>query len=149
MIYEFMANGSLDSCLLCKKKILGFGQLREIEVGTAKGIAYLHEECQQKTVHCDIKPESILLDENLFPKVADFGLAKLYNREHTHITSTGRRRTPGCEAPELWMPYSVTQKCDVFSFGMLLFEVVGSRRNLEKEISEGQEWFPKWGREEV
>ncbi|KAL9442388.1 hypothetical protein AB3S75_020819 [Citrus x aurantiifolia] len=136
-------------CLLCKKKILGFGQLREIEVGTAKGIAYLHEECQQKTVHCDIKPESILLDENLFPKVADFGLAKLYNREHTHITSTGRRRTPGCEAPELWMPYSVTQKCDVFSFGMLLFEVVGRRRNLEKEISEGQEWFPKWGREEV
>lgn len=76
MIYEFMANGFLDSYLLCKKNILGFGQLHEIEVGTAKGIAYLHEECQQKIVHCDIKPESILLDENLFPKVADFGLAK-------------------------------------------------------------------------
>ncbi|KAH9805882.1 protein kinase domain-containing protein [Citrus sinensis] len=137
------------SYLLCKKNILGFGQLREIEVSTSKGIAYLHEECRQKIVHYDIKPESVLLDENFFPKAADFGLAKLYNREHTHITSTGRRRTPGCEAPELWMPYSVTQKCDVFSFGMLLFEVVGRRRNLEKEISEGQEWFPKWGREEV
>lgn len=84
-----MANGSLDSYLLCKKNILGFGQLREIEVSTSKVIAYLHEECQQKIVHYDIKPESILLDKNFLPKAADFGLTKLYNGEHTHITSTG------------------------------------------------------------
>lgn len=144
LVYEYMVNGSLDKYLFREKKILGFEKLHQIAVGTAKGIAYLHEECQQRIVHYDIKPENILLDGQFFPKVADFGLAKLCNRENTHITMTGRRGTPGYAAPELWMPYPVTHKCDVYSFGMLLFEVVGRRRNLERDLSESQDWFPKW-----
>ncbi|KAF3452773.1 hypothetical protein FNV43_RR03206 [Rhamnella rubrinervis] len=144
LVYEYMVNGSLDKYLFRENKILGFEKLHEIAVGTARGIAYLHEECQHRIVHYDIKPGNILLDASFSPKVADFGLAKLCNRENTHITMTGGRGTPGYAAPELWMPFPITHKCDVYSFGMLLFEIVGRRRNLDISLSESQEWFPRW-----
>ena len=86
LVYEDMGNGSLDKYSFRENKILGFEKLHEIAVGTARGIAYLHEECQQRIIHYDIKPGNILLDANFLPKVADFGLAKLSNRENTHIT---------------------------------------------------------------
>ncbi|KAJ4828165.1 hypothetical protein Tsubulata_005043 [Turnera subulata] len=136
LVYEYMSNGSLDRFLFHDNKIIGFEKLCEIAVGTAKGLAYLHEECQQRIVHYDIKPGNILLDEKFFPKVADFGLAKLCNRDNTHITMTGGRGTPGYAAPELWMPYAITHKCDVYSFGMLLFEIIGRRRNLDTNLPE-------------
>ncbi|XP_022756550.1 rust resistance kinase Lr10-like [Durio zibethinus] len=144
LVYEYMKNGSLDKLLYSEDKKLGFEQLQEIAVGTAKGIAYLHEECQQRIIHYDIKPGNILLDAKFFPKVADFGLAKLCNRENTHVTMTGGRGTPGYAAPELWMPYPITHKCDVYSFGMLLFEIIGKRRNHDRNLPESQEWFPRW-----
>jgi serine/threonine protein kinase len=144
LVYEYMGNGSLDKYLFGKNKILGFEKLLEIAVGTARGIAYLHEECQQRIIHYDIKPGNILLDANFFPKVADFGLAKLCNRENTHITMTGGRGTPGYAATEMWMPYPITHKCDVYSFGMLLFEIIGKRKNMDDNLPESQEWFPRW-----
>lgn len=145
LVYEYMVNGSLDKFLFNSDKAIGFEKLYEIAVGTAKGISYLHEECQQRIIHYDIKPGNILLDRNLNAKVADFGLAKLCNRENTHITLTRGRGTPGYAAPELWLPnFPVTQKCDVYSFGMLLFEILGRRRNFNIELGESQEWFPMW-----
>ncbi|XWS52224.1 hypothetical protein CRYUN_Cryun11dG0048500 [Craigia yunnanensis] len=144
LVYEYMTNGLLDKFLFSEEKIHGFEKLHEIAIGTAKGIAYLHEECQQRIIHYDIKPGNILLDAKFFPKVADFGLAKLCNRENTHVTMTGGRGTPGYAAPELWMPYPITHKCDVYSFGMLLFEIIGRRRNLDIKLPESQEWFPRW-----
>ena len=116
--------------LFLENSMLESEKLREIAVGTAKAIAYLHEECQQRIIHYDIKPGNILLDSKFTPKVADFGLAKLCNRDNTHITLTGGRGTPGYAAPDLWMPLPITHKCDVYSYGMLLFEIVGRRRNL-------------------
>ncbi|PRQ37326.1 putative protein kinase RLK-Pelle-RLCK-Os family [Rosa chinensis] len=145
LVYEYMSNGSLDKFLFHGNKILGFEKLHEIAVGTARGIAYLHEECQQRIVHYDIKPGNILLDVNFFPKVADFSLAKLCNRENTHISMTGGRGTPGYAAPELWLGLPITHKCDVYSFGMLLFEIIGRRRNLDLNLTESQYWFPRWG----
>ncbi|XP_060670644.1 rust resistance kinase Lr10-like [Ziziphus jujuba] len=144
LVYEYMKNGSLDKYLFRDHKTLGFENLHQIAVGTARGIAYLHEECQHRIIHYDIKPGNILLDGSFSPKVADFGLAKLCNRENTHITMTGGRGTPGYAAPELWMPFPITHKCDVFSFGMLLFEIIGRRRNLDISLPESQKWFPKW-----
>lgn len=81
---------------------------------------------------------------NFNPKVVDFSLAKHCNRENIHITMIGRKGTPGYAAPELWMPFPITHKCDAYSFGMLLFEIVERRRNLDVKNSESQEWFPIW-----
>ncbi|XP_054820348.1 G-type lectin S-receptor-like serine/threonine-protein kinase At5g24080 [Prosopis cineraria] len=143
LVYEYMSNGSPDKYLFRENNILAFQKLHEIAVGTAKGMAYLHEECQQRIIHYDIKPENILLDQNFCPKVADFGLAKIFNREKSHVTMTGLRGTPGYAAPELWLPFPVTHRCDVYSFGMLLFEIIGRRRNHDMNLPESQEWFPR------
>ncbi|XP_028786790.1 G-type lectin S-receptor-like serine/threonine-protein kinase At5g24080 isoform X2 [Neltuma alba] len=147
LVYEYMSNGSLDKHLFAseKNKNLAFEKLHEIAVGTARGIAYLHEECQERIIHYDIKPQNILLDHNLHPKVSDFGLAKLCSSEKSYVTMTGLRGTPGYAAPELWMPFRVTHKCDLYSFGMLLFEIVGRRRNLAGNVPESQEWLPMRG----
>ncbi|KAM0041068.1 putative protein kinase RLK-Pelle-RLCK-Os family [Helianthus debilis subsp. tardiflorus] len=146
LVYEFMVNGSLDYHLFKanKRDMIGFEKLHEIALGTGRGIAYLHEECPQRIVHYDIKPGNILLDSNFCAKVADFGLAKLCNRDNTHITMTGGRGTPGYAAPELWMPLPVTHKCDVYSYGMLLFEIIGRRRNMDVTLGDSQQWFPIW-----
>ncbi|XP_071699119.1 G-type lectin S-receptor-like serine/threonine-protein kinase At5g24080, partial [Rutidosis leptorrhynchoides] len=146
LVYEFMINGSLDNHLFKANEgaMIGFQKLHEIAVGTARGISYLHEECAQRIVHYDIKPENILLDSNFCAKVADFGLAKLWSRDKTHITMTRGQGTPGYAAPELWQPFPVTHKCDVYSFGMLLFDVIGRRRNKEVKLDDTQQWFPLW-----
>ncbi|KDP35367.1 hypothetical protein JCGZ_10351 [Jatropha curcas] len=145
LVYEYMSNGSLDNFIFRKRTtILALEKLHLIAIGTAKGIAYLHEECQQRIIHYDIKPGNILLDENFNPKVADFGLAKLCNRESSYVTMTRGRGTPGYAAPELWMPYPVSHKCDVYSFGMVLLEMIGQRRNFEINLTEIEQWFPRW-----
>ncbi|GMH28347.1 hypothetical protein Nepgr_030190 [Nepenthes gracilis] len=146
LVYEYMENGSLDKLLFSDlSKTIEWEKLHEIAIGIAKGIAYLHEECQQRIIHYDIKPGNVLLDSGLNPKVADFGLAKLYNQSSTHVLMSGWRGTPGYAAPELWAPFPVTYKCDVYSFGMLLFELIGRRRNHDANlIGYSQEWLPQW-----
>nr|XP_043622548.1 dual specificity protein kinase zak2-like [Erigeron canadensis] len=146
LVYEFMVNGSLDHYLFKpeKKTVIGFEKLHEIALGTARGLTYLHEECPQRIVHYDIKPGNILLDSNFCAKVADFGLAELCNRDSSYTTMAGGRGTPGYAAPELWMDLPVTHKCDVYSFGMLLFEIIGRRNNMDTSLGNSQEWFPVW-----
>ncbi|RCV14974.1 hypothetical protein SETIT_3G021500v2 [Setaria italica] len=148
LVYEYMENGSLDGYLFDPppERKVAFDKLHEIAVGTAKALRYLHEECAQRIIHYDIKPENVLLGAGLEPKVSDFGLARLCDREDTHLTITGARGTPGYAAPELWMPLPVTHKCDVYSYGMLMFEMLGRRRNLELGLHgrESQEWYPRW-----
>lgn len=82
------------------------------------------------------------MDQNFLPKVHDFGLAKVSNRDNTRISMTGGRGTPGYAALELWLQFSVTPKCDVYSFGMLLFEIIGRRKNHDINLPDSQEWFP-------
>uniref|UniRef100_A0ACD5XSP0 Uncharacterized protein n=2 Tax=Avena sativa TaxID=4498 RepID=A0ACD5XSP0_AVESA len=155
LVYEYMENGSLDQHLFGGQQPaeraggIGFEKLHEIAVGTAKAVRYLHEECQHRIIHRDIKPENVLLGAGMAPKVSDFGLAKLCDREDgCHLTTlTGARGTPGYAAPELWVPLPATDKCDVYSFGMLLFEMLGRRRNLELGLlhsRESLEWYPRW-----
>ncbi|GLU06081.1 hypothetical protein SLE2022_231440 [Rubroshorea leprosula] len=144
LVYEFMENGSLDNYLFAKEEMIEWEKLHVIAVGTAKGIAYLHEDCQQRIIHYDIKPANILLDANFLPKVADFGLAKLCNRDSTHDSVTGFKGTLGYCAPEFFLRnHPITYKCDVYSFGMLLFEIVGKRKNKVSSSSESLDWFPK------
>ncbi|XP_026453866.1 rust resistance kinase Lr10-like [Papaver somniferum] len=146
LVYEYMKNGSLDRILFDKKlqnSSIKWEKLYDIAIGTAKGLAYLHEDCQKRIIHYDIKPGNILLDSKFNPKVADFGLAKLCNWDSSHVTMTGGRGTPGYAAPELWMPFPITYKCDVYSYGMMLFEIVGRRRNLDLSLPESRQWFPR------
>ncbi|KAL5198025.1 hypothetical protein ABZP36_001537 [Zizania latifolia] len=148
LVYECMPNGSLERYLFVdggQDQQLGFDELYRIAVGTAKAIRYLHDECARRIIHYDIKPGNVLLDEGFEPKVADFGLARLCDREKTHLTMTGGGRgTPGYAAPELWMPVPVTHKCDVYSYGMLLFEILGGRRNYMQELDSQEQWYPRW-----
>ncbi|XP_039141388.1 rust resistance kinase Lr10-like [Dioscorea cayenensis subsp. rotundata] len=144
LIYEFMDKGSLDTYLFDKSHTIAWDKLHEIAIGTAKALSYLHDECEQRIIHYDIKPTNILLDHNFTPKVADFGLAKLCNRENTHVSMTVGRGTPGYAAPEMWMMGQVTYKCDVYSFGILLFEIAGRRRSFDASLEEDERWFPKW-----
>ena len=116
-------------------------------MGTARGIAYLHDECQNSILHRDIKPYNVLLDANFSPKVADFGLAKLTDREESHVSLTGARGTPGYVAPEVWSRSNgpVTDRSDVYSYGMLLMEMVGGRTNFDIKASRSNKfYYPEW-----
>ena len=118
LVYEFMKNGFLDKWIFpskhCRDRLLDWGTRFHIAIATAQGIAYFHEQCRNRIIHCDIKPENILLDENFYPKVSDFGLAKLMGREHWHVI-TMVRRTSGYLAPEWVSNRLVTVKADVYS----------------------------------
>ena len=134
LVYEYMVNGSLDKYIHGDRHSeLDWKQLYSIALGTARGIAYLHDECRNRIIHFDIKPHNVLLDSNLLPKVAYFGLAKISNREESHV-SVANRGTLGYAAPEIWsgMHGVVSDKCDVYSYGMLLMEMVVARLTIKR-----------------
>ncbi|KAJ4964888.1 hypothetical protein NE237_016737 [Protea cynaroides] len=153
LVYEFMKNGSLDSFLFASEdpsgKFLDWEARFNIALGTARGITYLHEECRDCIVHCDIKPENILLDDNYNAKVSDFGLAKLVNpKDHRYRTLTSVRGTRGYLAPEWLANLPITSKSDVYSYGMVLLEIVSGRRNFEVSEDTGRKKFSLWAYEE-
>ncbi|XXG74170.1 hypothetical protein AAC387_Pa07g2958 [Persea americana] len=145
LVYDYMPNGSLDFHLFRRNnaETLDWGTRYKIAVGTARGLAYLHEECIDCIIHCDIKPENILLDDEFGPKVADFGLAKLLGREFSRVLTT-MRGTRGYLAPEWISGQAITPKADVYSFGMVLFEVISGRRNSEESEDEKIFFYPTW-----
>ncbi|XP_057988741.1 G-type lectin S-receptor-like serine/threonine-protein kinase At5g24080 isoform X2 [Hevea brasiliensis] len=152
LVYEFMKNGSLDKWIFpsynCQSRLLDWSTRFHIAIATAQGIAYFHEQCRNRIIHCDIKPENILLDENFCPKVSDFGLAKLMGREHSHVI-TMVRGTRGYLAPEWVGNRPITVKADVYSYGMLLLEVIGGRRNLDMSFDEEDFFYPGWAFKEM
>lgn len=147
LVYEYMGNGSLDRWLFRKGKVgefmLDWDTRYNIALGTAKGLAYLHEDCDVKIVHCDIKPENVLLDDHYMAKVSDFGLAKLMTREQSHVFTT-LRGTRGYLAPEWITSYAISEKSDVYSYGMVLLEIVGGRKNYDPSASSEKSHFPSY-----
>ncbi|KAK9023330.1 hypothetical protein V6N11_003551 [Hibiscus sabdariffa] len=126
LVYEYMENGSLARNLMSNS--LDWKKRFDIAVGTAKGLAYLHEECLEWVLHCDVKPQNILLDSNYHPKVADFGLSKLLNRDSLKGTRFSKvRGTRGYMAPEWVYDLPITSKVDVYSYGMVVLEMVTGR----------------------
>ncbi|KAL7204274.1 hypothetical protein ACSBR2_017360 [Camellia fascicularis] len=123
LVYEYMSNGSLASLLFGISRP-DWNQRVQIAFGIARGLMYLHEECSTQIIHCDIKPQNILLDEYLTPRISDFGLAKLLLAEQTRAARTGIRGTIGYFAPEWFRKASITVKVDVYSFGMMLLEII-------------------------
>ncbi|KAF3444627.1 hypothetical protein FNV43_RR14320 [Rhamnella rubrinervis] len=130
LVYEYVPKRSLDQFLFEKNKvqILTWKQRLNIIVGTAEGLAYLHGGCRVRIIHRDIKSSNVLLDNNLNPKIADFGLARCFAADKTHL-STGIAGTLGYMAPEYLVRGQLTDKADVYSFGVLVLEIVCGRRN--------------------
>ncbi|BFG26236.1 hypothetical protein CerSpe_125100 [Prunus speciosa] len=150
LVYDYVPNGSLHSHLFhdTRSNVLDWKTRYQIALGTARGLAYLHEKCRDCIIHCDIKPENILLDTELGPKVADFGLAKLVGREFSRVLTT-MRGTRGYLAPEWISGVAITVKADVYSFGMMLFEFVSGRRNSEQSEDGKVRFFPSWAANQI
>ncbi|XP_057756658.1 receptor-like kinase TMK2 [Arachis stenosperma] len=152
LIYEFMSNGSLDryihkaesSKAFCS---LDWSILHKIAIGIAQGLEYLHQGCTTKILHLDIKPENILLDEHFCPKISDFGLARICQKKESNVSILGTRGTPGYIAPEIFSrAYGrISDKSDVYSYGMLILEMFGKRNNFNsKESHRSEMYFPDW-----
>ncbi|XP_048127081.1 rust resistance kinase Lr10-like isoform X1 [Rhodamnia argentea] len=151
LVYEFLPNESLEKFIFPGEDALGpslsWERLHDIALGVAKGIEYLHQGCDHRILHFDIKPHNILLDDNFNPKIADFGLAKLCSKEQSAVSMTAARGTMGYIAPEVFSRNfgSVSSKSDVYSFGMLLLEMVGGRKNVDVNAKNmSQMYFPQW-----
>uniref|UniRef100_A0A453BCI4 Uncharacterized protein n=1 Tax=Aegilops tauschii subsp. strangulata TaxID=200361 RepID=A0A453BCI4_AEGTS len=131
LVYEYIKNGTLDNFLFetNEENTLSWEQQYNIVLGIAKGILYLHEDSSMRIIHRDLKPNNILVDDGMDPKIADFGLARLLGDGHTHTKTARAVGTLGYMAPEYAIHGRVSPKIDIFSFGVLVLEIVTRRRN--------------------
>ncbi|KAL5567262.1 hypothetical protein UlMin_030426 [Ulmus minor] len=132
LVYEFMSKGTLSGILFDDMKP-SWKQRIQMALGVARGLLYLHEECITQIIHCDIKPQNILLDEFYNARIADFGLAKLLLMNQSQ-TNTAIRGTKGYVAPEWFRNMPINVKVDVYSFGVVLLEIICYRRNVDIEM---------------
>ncbi|WVZ07399.1 hypothetical protein V8G54_020745 [Vigna mungo] len=140
LVYEYMENGSLAESLSTNK--LDWSKRYNIAIGTARVLAYLHEECLEWILHCDIKPQNILLDSNYEPKLADFGLSKLLNRNNPNNPSISMiRGTRGYMAPEWVLNLPITSKVDVYSYGIVVLELVTGKSTTSVQEIDGGETY--------
>ncbi|XP_051219516.1 uncharacterized protein [Lolium perenne] len=163
LVNEFFSNSSLDKYLFAASTgegddhqrqplLLELNTRHRIALGVARAVVYLHEEYSSEwLLHCDIKPENIFLDDNFCPKLSDFGLSKLTSMEEEKVTMSRIRGTRGYMAPE-WVIHRepITAKADVYSFGMVLLEIVSGRRNygFRQDSADSEDcYFPKWAYE--
>ncbi|CAN1231821.1 G-type lectin S-receptor-like serine/threonine-protein kinase At2g19130 [Linum perenne] len=145
LVYDYMPNGSVASHLFKgndDSNILDWKTRYSIALGTARGLAYLHENCRECIIHYDIKPENVFLDSEFRPKVADFGMEKLFGRDFNRVLTT-LKGTIGYLAPEWISGEAITAKADVYSYGMVLFELVSGMRNSQRHVCVGH-YFPLW-----
>ncbi|XP_042011531.1 G-type lectin S-receptor-like serine/threonine-protein kinase LECRK3 [Salvia splendens] len=143
LVFEFMSNGSLADILFNQEKRLKWEERMEIAQDISRGILYLHQECETQIIHCDIKPQNILMDDNRRAKISDFGLAKLLKQDQTN-TITGIRGTKGYVAPEWFQKQAITVKADVYSFGVVLLEIICCRKCVDHSKSEDEAILEEW-----
>ncbi|KXG19952.1 putative receptor-like protein kinase At4g00960 [Sorghum bicolor] len=132
LVYEYLPNGSLDAFIFDRRKRvqLGWSTRYNVILGIARGLLYLHEDSLLKIVHRDLKASNVLLDDKMNPKISDFGMAKIFEESGTGINMIGRVvGTYGYMAPELALEGVFSVKSDVFSFGVLLLEILSGQRN--------------------
>ncbi|XP_042032132.1 rust resistance kinase Lr10-like isoform X1 [Salvia splendens] len=148
LVFDFMTNGSLEKHLFNREnmKPLNWDTKFDIAVGVARGIEYLHRGCNIQILHFDIKPHNILLDDKFVPKISDFGLAKFCSTGKDTVSLTTARGTIGYVAPELINRSmgAVSYKADVYSFGMMLIDMVGLKRDLRGKNGHSSQYFPYW-----
>ena len=157
LIYDFMPNESLEKYIFScysntSQELIVPNKMVDVALGIARGMEYLHQGCNKRILHFDIKPHNILLDYNFNPKISDFGLAKLCARDQSIVTLTAARGTMGYIAPELYSRNfgGVSHKSDVYSFGMLVLEMVSGRRNSDPSADgQNEVYLPEWIFEKV
>ncbi|WVY93086.1 hypothetical protein V8G54_032174 [Vigna mungo] len=135
LVYEYMANSSLDRFLFGAKGSLNWQQRYDIILGTARGLAYLHEEFHVSIIHRDIKTGNILLDDDLQPKIADFGLARLLPGDRSHL-STKFAGTLGYTAPEYAIHGQLSEKADTYSYGIVVLEIISGQKSTDVKNEE-------------
>lgn len=137
LVFEYMSRGSLEKWIYYRDNNtpLDWHTRCMVITDVARGLSYLHDDCRQKIAHLDIKPQNILLDDNFNAKVSDFGLSKLIDRDESHVV-TRMRGTPGYMAPE-WLTSQITEKADVYSFGIVVMEIISGRKNIDFSQPEG------------
>ncbi|PIA36038.1 hypothetical protein AQUCO_03400143v1 [Aquilegia coerulea] len=154
LVYEFMPNGSLERFIYNDKMstsnattTLGWDKRYQITLGIVRGLEYLHCRCNTRILHFDIKPHNILLDQDFCPKISDFGLAKLCPTKESIVSMVGARGTMGYIAPEISCRNlgGVSHKSDVYSYGMMVLEMIGGRKNLDVTVENiSGIYFPHW-----
>uniref|UniRef100_A0ACD6AC97 Uncharacterized protein n=1 Tax=Avena sativa TaxID=4498 RepID=A0ACD6AC97_AVESA len=148
LVYEYMEHGSLDRWIFpChsdrrERRCLPWARRYQVAIDVAKALAYLHHDCRAKVLHLDVKPENILLDDGFRGVLSDFGLSKLAGKEQSRVVTTVRG-TAGYLAPEWLLGTGVTEKSDVYSYGMVLLEMVAGRRCLRAEEDGGWSYLPR------
>ncbi|CAA7410279.1 unnamed protein product [Spirodela intermedia] len=146
LVYEFVPNNTLEHHLHGRGlPVMDWGKRLKIAIGSARGLAYLHEDCHPRIIHRDIKSANILLDNFFEAQVADFGLAKLSNDTNTHV-STRVMGTFGYMAPEYASSGKLTDRSDVFSFGVVLLELITGRKPVDPSQPLGDESLVEWAR---
>ncbi|KAH9551878.1 hypothetical protein CY35_09G036800 [Sphagnum magellanicum] len=145
LVYDFVPNGTLADNLHGKKRglVMDWATRLRVALGSARGLAYLHEDCHPRIIHRDIKASNILLDNNFEAQVADFGLAKAESDAHTHVT-TRVMGTFGYLAPEYAASGKLTEKSDVFSFGVVLLELITGRKPVDTRRPPGEDSLVEW-----
>lgn len=129
LVYDYMNRGSLDQSLFVPgRPVLEWEERMDIAIGVARGLAYLHSGCDRKVIHCDIKPENILLHSSGGVKISDFGMAKLLGTDQSGLFTT-MRGTRGYLAPEWLTNSAISDKTDVYSYGLVLLEIIRGRKN--------------------
>ncbi|KAI4381047.1 hypothetical protein MLD38_007164 [Melastoma candidum] len=134
LVYEYMSNGNVrDHLLRHEMPVLSWLQRLQIAVGAAQGLEYLHSGCKPPIIHRDLKPANILLDNNMQAKIADFGLSRAFRTDYDSHVSTNPAGTPGYVDPEYESTGNFNQKSDIYSFGVILFELITGQPALLKE----------------
>ncbi|XP_042031788.1 LEAF RUST 10 DISEASE-RESISTANCE LOCUS RECEPTOR-LIKE PROTEIN KINASE-like 2.5 [Salvia splendens] len=158
LIYDFMPNGSLEKFIgnnasSSQESTLGWDKLFEITLGIARGLEYLHQGCNTRILHLDIKPQNILLDKDMNPRISDFGLAKMCPNRSSIVSMLVARGTIGYIAPEVFSRNfgDVSYKSDVYSYGMLVLEMAGGKKAIDpRDVEHTSEiYFPNYLYKEV
>ncbi|KAG0605446.1 hypothetical protein M758_9G059900 [Ceratodon purpureus] len=155
LVYEYVDNCDLDKLLLCRHRstdctsdgtqpVLNWQARLNVCQGVAQGLYYLHASSQSRIIHRDIKASNILLDNNLQPKIADFGLARPIEDARSVIMTQQCAGTLGYLAPEYMCHGQLSDKADVYSFGVLLLEIVSGKRNRDLSMPEDEVYLPNW-----
>ncbi|KAM3352102.1 hypothetical protein ACQJBY_023778 [Aegilops geniculata] len=147
LVYDFMPRGNLQQLLRGGDYSLNWEQRLHIALDAAQGLEYLHELCTPSIVHRDVKTPNILLDKNLVGIISDFGLSRAFNDAHTHISTAAAAGTPGYIDPEYHASYQITVKTDVYSFGIVLLEIITGQPPLLMDPQTVH--LPNWVRQKI